>query len=60
MGLKPLFRRGTDRPGREGGSDQLVYRAQPVPYNWVPAGTPYGEHAVVPPDLTSSHLPPQR
>jgi len=37
-----------------------VYRAQPVRYDWVPAGTPHGEHAVVPPDLTSFHLATQR
>jgi len=27
-----------------------VYRAQPVPYDWVPAGTPHSEQAVVPMD----------
>jgi hypothetical protein len=25
-----------------------VYRAQPVPYNWVPDGTPHAENAVIP------------
>lgn len=25
-----------------------VYRAQPVPYSWVPSGTPHGESAVAP------------
>ena len=28
-----------------------LYRAQPVPYNWVPEGTPRSEHAVIPPEL---------
>ena len=27
-----------------------VYRAQPVPYNWVPDGTPHSETAVTPLD----------
>lgn len=35
--------------GSRGGGDVLsnwVYRAQPVPYNWVPEGTPHAERAV--------------
>ena len=36
-----------------------VYRAQPVPYSWVPGGTPHSEHAVVPPDPESFRIPPQ-
>jgi hypothetical protein len=28
-----------------------VYRAQPVPYEWAPAGTPHSEQAVTPPVL---------
>ena len=35
-----------------------VYRAQPVPYEWVPQGTPRSELAVVPPDVTTFRLPP--
>jgi hypothetical protein len=27
-----------------------LYRAQPVPYNWVPEGTPRSEKAVIPPE----------
>jgi hypothetical protein len=34
-----------------------IYRATPVPYDWVPAGTPHAEKAVVPPDLSSFHVP---
>ena len=34
-----------------------VYRAQPVPYDWVPAGTPHGEKPVRTPDLASFHVP---
>jgi len=37
-----------------------VYREQPVPYDWVPAGTTHDERAVLPPDLTSFHLPAQQ
>lgn len=36
-----------------------VYRAQPVPYDWVPEGTPHDEHAVHRPDLASFHVPAQ-
>ncbi len=34
-----------------------VYRAQPVPYDWVPEGTPKREDAVVPPDLATFRVP---
>ena len=34
-----------------------VYRAQPVPYDWVPSGTPHGERAVVAPDLATFRVP---
>jgi hypothetical protein len=34
-----------------------VYRAQPVPYDWVPAGTPHEETAVKAPDLASFRVP---
>ena len=36
-----------------------VYRAQPVPYSWVPEGTPHSEIAVVPPDPGAFHIPPR-
>ena len=36
--------------GRKIQSD-WVFRAQPVPYDWVPDGTPHAEKAVVPPEL---------
>jgi len=29
-----------------------VFRAQPVPYDWVPEGTPHSENPVSPPELT--------
>jgi hypothetical protein len=37
-----------------------VYRAQPVPYDWAPAGTAHSEIAVVPPDLSRFHVPAAR
>ena len=33
------------------------FGAQPVPYDWVPAGTPHAENAVVPPDPASYRVP---
>jgi hypothetical protein len=35
-----------------------VYRAQPVPYDWVPADTPHTEAEVSAPDLASFHVGP--
>lgn len=34
-----------------------VYRAQPVPYDWVPEGTAYSEKPVVPPDPAKFRVP---
>jgi hypothetical protein len=34
-----------------------VYRAQPVPYDWVPKGTRRAEKAVVPPDVSTFRVP---
>lgn len=34
-----------------------VYRAQPIPYDWVPTGTPHEEKAVVPPPLDTFRVP---
>jgi hypothetical protein len=41
--------------GRRVTSYQL-YRAQPVPYDWVPAGTPRSEKPVTPPDNTQFRI----
>jgi Arylsulfotransferase (ASST) len=38
----------------------VVYRAQPVPYDWAPSGTPHSERAVIPPDLTAFRVPTTR
>lgn len=37
-------------------SSNYVYRAQPVPYDWVPVGTPHEEKAVRAPDITAFHV----
>jgi hypothetical protein len=49
-------------PTNAGGGRALsnaVYRAQPVPYGWVPEGTPHSERAVVPPDPENFRILPQ-
>jgi hypothetical protein len=34
-----------------------VYRAQPIPYDWVPGGTPHSEAGIDPVDVASFHIP---
>jgi hypothetical protein len=46
-------------PGGKKVMANWVYRAQPVPYDWVPAGTPHSERPVVPPNLAGFHVPAQ-
>jgi hypothetical protein len=58
--VSPYFGEAPLGPGGKKVVTNFVYRAQPVPYDWVPVGAPDGEHAVVPPDLTSFHLPARR
>ena len=58
--VSPYFGEAPLGPGGKKVVTNWVYRAQPVPYDWVPAGTPHGEHAVVSPDLTSFRLPARR
>lgn len=50
--VSPYF--GASRPHDVSNS---VYRAQPVPYEWVPAGTQHAERAVVPPDISKFRVP---
>jgi hypothetical protein len=38
-------------------SSNAVYRAQPVPYEWAPAGTPHSEKPVKPQDIEQFHIP---
>lgn len=44
-----------DAPGSKAQSN-WSYRATPVPYDWVPAGTPRSEQAVVPPTPNNLHV----
>jgi len=37
--------------------NRLVYRVQPVPYDWLPAGTPHTQDAVVPVDQNGAPVP---
>ncbi len=61
--VSPYFARsniGGMRPTPNGPQEVVsnwVYRAQPVPYDWVPAGTPRSEAAVIPPEPGKFHIP---
>jgi hypothetical protein len=57
--VNPHFAATGLRGGRTAQSN-WVYRAQPVPYDWVPAGTPHSEQAVVPPSRADFHIPVAR
>lgn len=56
--LNPHFGRWADHDTDSGGDlTNWVFRAQPIPYDWVPAGTPRSENRVVPPELSSFRVP---
>ncbi|MFT4045867.1 MAG: arylsulfotransferase family protein [Solimonas sp.] len=55
--VNPYPRRGTDAQSGRPSVNYSLYRAQPVPYDWVPAGTPRSEKPVTPPDNTQFRLP---
>lgn len=57
--LNPYPRRGKDTETGQPTVNYNVYRAQPVPYDWAPAGTPHDKIAVVPPENTTFHLAPK-
>jgi hypothetical protein len=48
--VNPYLHRGTDARTKRPTTGHQVYRGQPVPYEWVPAGTPRTDVPVVPPD----------
>lgn len=54
--VNPYFGRQTLAEGRQV-STNWVYRAQPVPYNWVPEGTPHSEKPVRQLDVTTFRVP---
>jgi hypothetical protein len=41
-------------------SSNYVYRAQPVPYGWVPEGTPHGEQPIIARESGAFHVSPAR
>jgi hypothetical protein len=53
-------RPSTDAPGARPAQPgtNTVYRAQLVPYDWVPAGIAHAEIPVVPPSLANFRVPP--
>jgi hypothetical protein len=54
--LNPYPRRGKDAETGRTTLDYSVYRAQPVPYDWAPQGTPHSETPVKPPENSAFHL----
>jgi len=54
--INPYPRRGKDPETGRPTVNHAVYRAQPVPYDWAPEGTPHTETPVVPPDNSSFHI----
>jgi len=56
--VNPYFGKFADHDVESGGSlSNYAFRAQPIPYDWVPDGTPHAEKAVIPPDLSEFRLP---
>ena len=54
--VNPYPRVGKDPANGRATVNYQLYRGQPVPYEWVPTGTPHSEKAVVPPDLGQFHI----
>jgi len=55
--VNPYPRRGKDAETGKPTANYSVYRAQPIPLEWAPAGTPHSEIVVTPPDNAAFHLP---
>ncbi len=52
--INPYFGQWADHDVDSGGStSNWIFRGQPIPYDWVPEGTPHAETPVNPPDITS-------
>lgn len=56
--INPYSRIGKDKLTGRATASNLLYRGQPEPYEWVPAGTAHAETAVVPPERSQPSLPP--
>lgn len=52
--VNPHFGTHPNLRGRSLGTSfsNFVYRAQPIPYDWVPEGTPHSEDPVAPPKVS--------
>lgn len=55
--VNPYLRRGKDALSGKPTANNQLYRAQPVPYDWVPEGTSHSERAVTAPDLAQFRVP---
>lgn len=55
--VSPYFAAQPFGPAGKKVQANAVYRAQPVPYDWAPLGTPHSERAVIPPNLTTFRVP---
>jgi hypothetical protein len=56
--VNPYVRTGKDKLTGRATSNNQLYRGQPVPYEWVPEGTPHSEKPVIPPVVSLPLLPP--
>lgn len=55
--INPHFGFWIDRDTPSGGNQtNFIFRAQPVPYEWVPEGTFHSENPVMPPELAEFHV----
>lgn len=54
--VNPYPRRGKDPETGRPTVNHAVYRAQPVPYDWAPAGTPHAETPVTPTENANFHV----
>lgn len=57
--VSPYFAKSAAAGGAQPVTSNWVYRAQPVPYDWVPASTPHSERPVVPPKPGAFHIDAQ-
>ena len=58
--VSPYFGPQPFGPAGKKVQSNAVYRAQPVPYDWAPSGTPHSERAVAVPDLATFRVPAER
>ena len=59
--VNPYFGQWTDHDVESGGSlSNWVFRAQPVPYDWVPEDTPRLERPVIPPEASEFRIAKER